>query len=213
MFTRIVTQTFALASVLALLTSPALSDPARYEMDKSHTIIDFTWNHNRLSNMSGRFMDYEGQFDLDFEHPSQSHVEFTIQASSIWTGVEKLDDVMRSKRLFDVEKYPKITFVSTKARQTGLERGQLEGDLTIHGITRPVRLDIEVNYQGSHIFADSVEKYKHARQAGLTLRTRVNRSDFGLRMAIPWIANEIDIRIETEMVSYPPKPEEPAAQN
>lgn len=197
----------AIVITLTLASTSALAQTRKYEMDKSHTIVDFSWNHNRLSNMSGRFMAYDGQFDLDFDRPSNSQVRFTIEADSIWTGIDKLDKDMRSERLFDVEKFPQITFISTKARKTGLERGQLEGDLTIKGITHKVRLDIEVNYQGPHIFADSVEKYKHALQAGLSLRTRINRSDFDLSMAVPWIADEIDIHIETEMVSFAQPPE------
>lgn len=198
-------------AIVAFVTAPAFAAPAAYEMDKRHTIIQFTWNHNRLANMSGRFMEYDGEFNLDFDTPKNSNVEFTIKPESIWTGVEALDNDMKSARLFDVESYPEIRFVSTRARRTGLERGQLEGDLTIKGITKPITLFIDVNYNGPHIFATSVEQYQDALQAGLTLRARVNRSDFGLGMAVPFIADEIDIRIETEMIAYPNgKPEEAA---
>jgi len=186
-----------------LSLSTAQADPLQYEMDKNHTIIQFEWNHNRLANMSGRFLEYTGVFDLDFENPPKSHVEFTIKADSIWTGVEGLDKDMKSDRLFDTANHPELKFVSTSARQTGLERGQLTGELTIKGITKPVTLFIDVNYEGPHIFAEGVAEYKDALQAGLTLHARVNRSDFGLGMAVPWIADEIDIRIETELVAYP----------
>ena len=187
----------------ALLIGAAQAEPVSYEMDPDHTIVQFTWNHNRLSNMSGRFMKYDGEFNLDFKRPSKSHVAFTIDAESIWTGVDALNNDMKSSRLFDVDEHPEIKFTSTKARKTGLERGQLVGELTIKGITKPVTLFIDVNYQGPHIFADSVEKYKGAQMAGLTLNARVNRSDFDLGMALPWIADEIEIRIETELVAYP----------
>lgn len=190
--------------LVALVAAPARAEPIAYRMDKDHTIIGFAWNHNRLSTMSGRFTKYDGDFELDFADPAQSRVSFTIDAASVWTGVEKLDDDMRSKRLFNVAEFPAIKFVSTQAVKTGLERGQLKGDLTIKDVTRPVTLYIDVNYQGPHIFADSVEKYENARQAGLTVTTRINRSDFGLGMAVPWIADEIDIRIDTELVAFPP---------
>lgn len=186
-----------------LLAGAATAEPAQYEMDPDHTIVQFTWNHNRLSNMSGRFMKYDGDFNLDFERASKSSVEFTIDAESIWTGVDALDNDMKSSRLFDIAEHPEIKFTSTRARKTGIERGQLMGELTIKGITKPVILYINVNYQGPHIFADSVEKYEGAQMAGLTINARVNRSDFGLGMAIPWIADEIDIRIDTELVAYP----------
>lgn len=189
--------------VCVLFAGAATAQPASYEMDSDHTIVQFTWNHNRLSNMSGRFMDYEGVLELDFDRPANSQVEFKIRADSIWTGVEALDNDMKSGRLFDVSDHPEIKFTSTRARKTGLERGQLMGELTIKGITKPVILYINVNYQGPHIFADSVEKYEGAQMAGLTINARVNRSDFGLGMAIPWIADEIEIRIETELVAYP----------
>ncbi len=182
--------------------SAAHGESLAYEMDKDHTIIQFSWNHNRLADMSGRFLDFDGEFDLDFEKPSNSKVSFRIDPASIWTGVEKLDEDMRSERLFNVAKFDEITFVSTKSRKTGLERGQLEGNLTIKGITKQVVLFVDVNYQGPHVFAD-VEQFKDAVQAGITLRARVNRSDFGLSMAVPWIADEIDIRVDTEMVAWP----------
>ncbi len=187
---------------LLIVFSSALAEPVRYEQDATHTIIQFTWNHNRLSNMSGRFLEHEGVFELDFDKPSKSRVEFTIKADSIWTGVGKLDEDMKSKRLFDVDNHPEIKFVSTAARKTGLERGQLAGELTIKGITKPVTLYIDVNYNGPHIFPN-VEKYKGAQLAGLTIKARVNRSDFDLGMAVPWIADEIDIVINTELVAYP----------
>lgn len=186
-----------------LIFGSVRAEPVSYEMDADHTIIQFTWNHNRLSNMSGRFMKYDGEFELDFNRPSKSRVEFTIDTDSVWTGVEALDADMKSPRLFDFLKHPDISFVSTGARKTGLERGQLTGELTIKGITKPVILYIDVNYTGPHIFADSVEKYEGAQMAGLSLSARVNRSDFALGMAVPWIADEIDIRIETELVAYP----------
>lgn len=194
---------FIAAITVQIIMAQAQADALSYEMDKRHTIIQFTWNHNRLSNMSGRFLEYDGEFDLDFDDPSKSSVSVTIDPASIWTGVEELDEDMKSARLFNVAEYDKITFVSTKARQTGLETGELDGELTIKGVTKPVRLFIDVNYQGPHVFADGVEKFKDALQVGLTLHTRVNRSDFGLGMAVPWIADEIDIRIDTEMVAYP----------
>ncbi len=187
---------------LLITFSSALAEPVRYEQDVAHTIVQFTWNHNRLSNMSGRFLKHIGIFELDFEDPSNSHVEFIINANSIWTGVGKLDEDMKSKRLFDVANHPEIKFVSTAARKTGLERGQLAGELTIKGITKPVTLYIDVNYHGPHIFPN-VEKYKGAQLAGLTIKARVNRSDFDLGMAVPWIADEIDIVINTELVAYP----------
>ncbi len=201
-----------IVSGIALLTAiaphAAMAEPIAYEMDHNHTLIQFTWNHNGLANMSGRFTDFDGEFNLDFEDPSASTVTFSIDADSVWTGVEKLDADMKSQRLFDVGKNPAITFVSTSARKTGLERGQLEGDLTIKGVTRPVVLNINVNRHGRHHFADGVEKFKDALSAGLSIDTRINRSEFDLGMAVPWIADEIDIRIETELVAYPEgKPE------
>ncbi len=185
-----------------ILFSSAQAEPVNYEQDDAHTIVQFTWNHNRLSNMSGRFLEHEGVFELDFEKPSKSRVEFTINANSIWTGVDKLDEDMKSERLFDAANFPEIKFVSTNARKTGLERGQLAGELTIKGVTKPVMVYIDVNYNGPHIFPN-VEKYKDAKLAGLTIKARVNRSDFGLGMAVPWIADEVDILTNTELVAYP----------
>jgi polyisoprenoid-binding protein YceI len=190
--------------LFSIAGAPARAAPHAYQMDKDHTIIGFAWNHNRLSTMSGRFMKYDGEFELDFDEPAQSRVSFTIDAASVWTGVDKLDEDMRSKRLFDAAGFREIAFVSTGATKTGLERGQLKGDLTIKGVTRPVTLYIDVNYQGPHIFAASVDKYRDALQAGLTINTRINRSDFGLGMAVPWVGDEIDIRIDTELVAFPP---------
>ena len=182
-------------------TSPALADV--YLMDPNHTVIEFTWNHNDLANMSGRFTSFSGTFDLDFENVENSIVSFTIPVSSIWTGVQGLDTDMVSARLFNAEQFPTIEFVSTGARQTGLDRGELYGDLTIRGITHPVTLFLTVNYQGDHPFAGSSDPYAGALAAGISAEARINRSDFRMGLGVPWVSDEIQIRIDMELANFP----------
>ena len=181
-------------SLLALAlaaAAPAFAAPVPYAIDGGHTQVHFTYSHMGMSNITGRFDKVEGTFLLDPADPAASSVEVTIPVDSISTGVAKLDEHLESSDFFDVANFPNATFKSTGVTVVGEKRWNVAGDLTIHGITRPVVLDVTVNLLGEH-------PRSKAPAAGFDATTTVKRSDFGMAMAVPAVGDEVTIRITME---------------
>src|SRR5437868_4273658 len=133
------------------VTNPIAVDIATgtWTIDPSHTLVEFTARHLMVTKVRGRFPAVDGAITIA-ENPLDSHVEVTIDVASISTGDEKRDGHLKSADFFDIEKYPTITFRSTAVRPTGKDRFEVDGDLTIREVTRPVTLELE--YLGT--FAD-----------------------------------------------------------
>ena len=131
-----------LLAVAALGSGTAAQAAGTYNFDKGHTKILFFWNHLGMSNQSARFDDFDGTVVFDPEKLENSKVDVTIKTASVDTDVPAFDDHLKSADFFNAEKHPEITFVSTAVRKTGQETGQVVGDLTINGVTKPVTLDV-----------------------------------------------------------------------
>ena len=142
-----------------------------FEIDRSHSEVTFQVRH-LLSKVRGRFNDFSGAIEFDPEQPHRSRVDVTIQAASIDTGEPDRDTHLRSADFFDVEKYPTLTFVSTSVTPRGGNNYDVAGNLTIHGVTRPMVLPAA--FLGAA--ADPWGNTKLGFEAELTL----NRKDFGL---------------------------------
>jgi polyisoprenoid-binding protein YceI len=131
----------------AFLAFTALSGGAvaneAYKFDQSGSTIGFAV-HQFLGTTHGKFMKFEGKIDIDREHPEKSSVMAKIDVRSIDTGIVKRDNHLRSPEFFDVEKYPEITFKSRSAKQTGQQGGDILGDLTMHGVTKPITLHVKL---------------------------------------------------------------------
>ena len=190
-----------LASGLALaLAAPQVASAAdKYGFDKPHTKVMFVYNHVGLSNQYGRFDDVDGEVMFDQAKPENSSVNVTIKTASIDTDVEALDQHLMSKDFFNAETHPEITFVSTAVRKTGTTTGQVDGDLTMNGQTKPVTLDVTFNFMGEHPLSAFNENYKGAQYVAFSARTRVLRSDFNVGLYAPLTSDAIDIMIETEL--------------
>jgi len=143
-----------------------------YEIDVAHTRLGFVARHAMVTSVRGQFTDFAGRLHLDAEDPTRSTAQVTIQVASINTGQEQRDAHLRSPDFFDVEKYPEMTFTSTRAEQVGEDAFRLTGDLTIRDVTRPVTL--EVTYNGS-----AKDPFGNLR-AGFEGRATVNRKDWNL---------------------------------
>jgi polyisoprenoid-binding protein YceI len=185
MFKRLV-----LASLLALATFSAQAADS-YTIDPTHTQVEFTYSHFGFSNITGRFDTVESEFLFDPQDPTQSSVKVTIPMASLSTGVEKLDTHLLSADFFDAEKYPTATFTSTGVTAAGEGRLQVAGDLSIHGVTRPVVLDVTINKIGEHPMAKTPA-------AGFDARTTIKRSDFGVGNYAPAVSDEVLIEITVE---------------
>ena len=130
------------AAIIAILSSAALANET-YRFDQSHSTIGFSI-HQFLGTTHGKFTKFDGKIDLDREHPENSSVTARIVVRSIDTGIVKRDNHLRSPEFFAVEKYPDITFKSRSAKQTGAQQGDILGDLTMHGVTKPITLHVKL---------------------------------------------------------------------
>ena len=142
-----------------------------FSVDKAHSDVTFQVRH-LITRVSGRFSDYSGTIEFDRDNPSQSKVAFTIQAASIDTAEPKRDAHLRSDDFFAAEQFPTLTFKSTKITPKGRDLYSVEGDLTIHGVTKPVVLP--VTHLGTA--KDPWGNEKLAFEAEAT----IDRKDFGL---------------------------------
>ena len=160
--------TLALGGIL-LCTAPVFA--ATYKIDVDHTTVGFKIHH-LLSYVQGRFNQFEGTFDYDPDKPDTWKTSVTIQAASIDTNVAPRDKHLRSADFFDVEKFSALTFVSTEVTDVTPTNAKLHGLLTLHGIEKPVVLDLEIH----GVLKDPWGNVK----AGFTATTKINRKDFGL---------------------------------
>src|SRR6266568_7792038 len=128
--------------VCIALGSSALANET-YKFDQSRSVIGFAV-HQFLGTTHGKFTKFDGKIDIDREQPENSSVTARINVHSLDTGIRRRDDHLRSAEFFNVEKYPEITFQSRSVKRTGAQSGDIFGDLTMHGLTRPVMLHVEL---------------------------------------------------------------------
>src|SRR4051812_19902111 len=143
-----------------------------WNIDPSHSAIAFSVRHMVVSKTRGRFTRWSGQLRFDAKNPSDSLVEVSIDPASLDTADAQRDAHLRSADFFDVEKYPSASFRSSKVEVTANDRYRVTGDLTVHGVSKPVVL--EVTYEGSGKDPWGGER------AGFAASTSIDRKDFGL---------------------------------
>lgn len=156
-------------SLLALAV-PALA--AQYEIDTAHSAISFKIKHLTISSVKGSFDDFAGTFTFDPAAPKTGSVEAVIQAASISTGNTKRDEHLRAPDFFDVAQFPTITFKSTGLTMTSATEGTLSGDLTMHGVTKPVTLAV--------VFNGTIKDPWGNDKAGFAATGKLDRTEFGL---------------------------------
>ena len=128
--------------LLAAVSSRALGNEI-YKFDQSRSTIGFTV-HQFLGTTHGKFPKFDGRIEIDREHPEKSSVVARIDIRSIDTGIVKRDNHLRSAEFFNVAKFPEMTFKSGRVRQTGQQSGDIFGDLTMHGVTKPITLHVKL---------------------------------------------------------------------
>jgi polyisoprenoid-binding protein YceI len=130
------------AVIIAGLASVA-SAKDTYKFDPSGSTIGFSV-HQFLGTTRGKFTNFSGKIEIDREHPENSSVTAQIDVSSIDTRIKKRDDHLRSAEFFNAEKFPRATFKSRSVKQTGPQSGDILGDFTMHGVTRPITLHVKL---------------------------------------------------------------------
>jgi polyisoprenoid-binding protein YceI len=170
----------------------------RWEFDRSHSSINFHVRHLMVSKVHGRFHDWSGVLDIDDADLSRSRVEVTIDAASVDTKDEKRDAHLKSADFLDVEKFPKLTFTGTKIERLADDAAKLHGDLTIHGVTKPVVLDVELSGRVKDPWGGT--------RAGFSAKTTISRKDFGLTWNVALeaggllVGDKVEIGLEIEVV-------------
>lgn len=162
----------ALLAAVVIAGGPVVATAAdTYVVDKTHSEALFTIKH-LMSRVTGRFSDLSGSIAVDVANPAASSVEFTINAASIDTNAADRDKDLRSPNFFDVEKYPTITFKSSKVTPAGKDKFTVEGSLTMHGVAKQVSLPVEFLGFGKDPWGND--------KAGFAVETVLNRKDYGL---------------------------------
>jgi len=189
----------ASVSAIIALALPAFAFASTWTIDPDHSNIGFKVRHLMVSNVKGSFDKHTGTVEINDKDITKSKVEVSIDTNSINTNVQKRDDHLRSADFFDVAKFPTMTFVSKKIAQAGKDKLKVTGDLTLHGVTKEVVLDVEGPSKESKDPWGSLRK-------GATATTKINRKDFGLvwNKALETggvaVGNEITITLEIEMI-------------
>ncbi len=166
-----------------------------YKFEAAHSTIAFKV-HQFLGVTSGKFSQFSGTIEIDREHPQQSSVVSRILVKSIDTGIRKRDDHLRSPEFFDAAKFPEISFKSRSVKQTGSQSGDILGDLTMHGVTKPVTLHVKL--------VTPLKGEGAPRRSRWEVTTDpLKRRDFGLMFngsaeAISGIGQDVSIQIEIE---------------
>jgi len=182
----------ALAAALALATAPVFA--ATYTLDPGHTQVVFSWNHFGYSNPTAQFGKVEGTLEFDQANPTKASVNVTIPLASVNSNVEKLNEHLQSPDFFDSAKFADATFKSTKVEKgAAADHLKVTGDLTLHGVTKPIVLDVTVNKVGEH-------PMRKAPAAGFDATTTIKRSDFGITKYVPMVSDDIKIRITSEAI-------------
>jgi polyisoprenoid-binding protein YceI len=154
---------------------------SKWVIDPDHSVAAFAIRHMMVSNVHGQFNKISGTIQFDPADVAHSLVEAEIDVSGIYTGIQKRDEHLRSPDFFDVDQYPKIVFRSTNVESSAGDRFRVSGNLTMHGVTRPVTFDTE--YLGPVKGTEEGETV-----IGFTATTAVNREDYG----VMWNVNLIE---------------------
>jgi polyisoprenoid-binding protein YceI len=175
------------------LAASAAAQVQSWNIDPNHTAAQFSVRHMGISTVRGAFTKVSGTVSYDPADISKTAIDATIEAASVDTRVNKRDDDLRSPNFFDVAKYPTITFKSKRAEAAGAGKAKVTGDLTIHGTTKEVVLDVD----GPSPAMQDPHGNSHM---GASATTKINRHDFGVNGGSGAVGDEITITIDVEMV-------------
>ena len=180
--------TTSFAAVSAAPVAPKDVQAGTYAVEPYHTRVQFTVNHFGFTDWYGDFTNVSGELTLNPAHIEQSKLDISVPVASVSTTNAKLDGELKGDQWFGADKYPTIHFVSTKIVRTGPAKAAITGNLTFHGVTRPVTLQATFNGAG-------VNPLDKAYTAGFNATTSIKRSDYGVKMYVPMVGDETTLRI------------------
>ena len=161
-----------------------------YTIDPSHTNVEWSIDHFGFSKPNGKFNAPEGSVTLDQAKPENSKVTVTFKTDNLTTGVPKLDEHLKTKDFFDVAQFPTATFTSDKVEVTGKDTALVHGNLTLHGVTKPITLNVHLNKVAENMMKKPT--------AGFSATATIKRSDFGISAYIPNLGDEVALNIQAE---------------
>jgi polyisoprenoid-binding protein YceI len=180
-----------IASLMMAATAAAQS--GTWKIDPNHSAAQFSVRHLAVSTVRGAFTKVTGSAMYDPADASKDSLDVTIDASSVDTRVEMRDNDLRSPNFLDVQKYPTISFRSKQIKAAGAGKLQITGDLTLHGVTKEVVLDVDGP-------SEPIKDPWGNQRIGASASTKINRKDFGVNGAPGAVGDDITITIDTELI-------------
>ena len=183
---------FLILIVVAIMVVPAVGQMQSWSIDPAHSSAQFAVRHMGISTVRGAFTKVSGSVQYDTADLKKTTIDATIDVNSVDTRVEMRDNDLRSPNFFDVAKYPSLTFKSKRVEAAGSGKLKVTGDLTIHGVTKEVVLDVD----GPSAAVKDPSGNLHI---GAAASTTVNRKDFGVNGAGPMVGDDVTITIDLEL--------------
>jgi polyisoprenoid-binding protein YceI len=188
----------ASCTALRVVTHEVNDDPVKapaglYRLDPRHSSLLFDVDHFGYSRFVARFDKVEATLDANTAEPEKSRLSVTVKAASVDTNVGELDSMVTGPDLLDAARYPDIRFETTALRRTGPKTGEMTGNLTMHGKTKPVTLEVTFN-------GGSPDPLTGDDTPGSSARGAFNRADWGLSAWWPAVGNDVNVRIEAEFI-------------
>ena len=177
--------------------APAELPAGSYRIDPEHAALLFKIDHLGFSQLVGRFDRFDATLDFDPEQPEAAGLTVLVEVASIDLNLPEFEQDLRGPDWFDVAQFPQARFVSRTIAITGDDTGRITGDLSLHGVTRPVTLDVTLNGAG-----DSLITGRYS--LGFTASGTLNRSEFGLGAYAPAVGDEVVLEIHAEFQRVDP---------
>ena len=184
---------------IALFLTLSASAQDNWQLDPNHSAAQFAVRHLGISTVRGTFTKVSGNVQLNDADLTRSSAEVTIDATSVDTRVETRDNDVRSPKFLDAQKFPTITFKSKRVETAGAGKLRMTGDLTIHGVTKEVVLDVDGPTQAVK------DPHTGQQRRGASATTTINRQDFGVSGAPGVVGDAVTITLDIEMTKPGPK--------
>jgi polyisoprenoid-binding protein YceI len=176
--------------LFCLIVAPAFAAVENYTIDPNHSYVLWRINHLGFSQQSGKWM-AQGTLQLDKDHPNNDKVSATINVFDMITGNAELDKNLKGPEFFNVDQFPTASFISNTVDVSGSKTATVKGILTLHGVSKPVTLNVTFNHAAKNPVTNKMT-------VGFSATTRIKRSDFGMTAYIPLLSDEVMLNIETE---------------
>jgi polyisoprenoid-binding protein YceI len=183
--------TYCALVLFAGLSATVQAATVDYQLEPTHVDMLFSVNHLGFSWKHGSFRQLSGTLSYDAQHPEASRVAITIRADSIDTGHAARDSDLKSDHFFDVQKFPEIRFQSTKIERDASRGFVVWGELTLHGVTAPIKLQVRMNGVGQN-------RFDHKPTIGFSGVGQLKRSDFGMSGFLPAVGDQVKIEFDIE---------------